>query len=52
MSQLLNSGTCEQVERNLKNCTSRKTLRVALHNERENKNRKTVIELLEKALGL
>lgn len=50
MSQLLNSGTCEQVERNVKNCTSRKTLRLTLHHERENKNRKTVIKLLEKEL--
>lgn len=50
MSHLLNSGTCDQVEKNIENCNSRKDLRMALNNERENKNRKTVIELLEKKL--
>lgn len=51
MSTLINSGTVPQVETAIAKCTSRKTLRLALHNEQDKKRpRKTVIELLEKAL--
>ena len=50
-SNLLNNrGNVDDVKIAVKNCTSRKDLRLALQNERENKNRKTVIELLEKKL--
>lgn len=47
---LNNRGNVEDVKTAVKNCTSRKELRLALQDERENKNRKTVIELLEKKL--
>lgn len=50
-SQLLNNrGNVEDVKTAVKNCTSRKDLRLALQDEREHKNRKTVIEMLEKKL--
>ena len=51
MSNLINSGTVPQVETAIANCTSRKALRLALHNEKEKKRpRKTVIEALQNAL--
>ena len=51
MSNLINKGKVSEVEAAIKTCTSRKTLRLALHNELGKKRpRKTVIELLERAL--
>ena len=50
MSKLPNSGNLGEVENAVNNCQSRKLLRIALHDERANKNRKGAIELLEKAL--
>ena len=47
---LINSGNLGEVEDKINKCKSRKELRLALHHERENKNRKGAIELLEKAL--
>lgn len=48
---LLNAGTFDQVEAKVKNCDSRKDLRLALQAELEADNpRKTVIALLQKKL--
>jgi hypothetical protein len=47
---LNNRGNVEDVKCAVKLCENRKDLRLALQNERENKNRKSVIDLLEKKL--